>query len=297
MSWCHPVSPLGARAQRGARSSGSGAAIPVGKAFPTKPSRPWARGAGTGGDISGGGLGDKVSWSILGSLWPIPADPNWEHWERTWDVCLPQGVTRGPLPHPEDPHHGSSGITAVPISGGAENLEIPGFYKPCQDPILVWGSLLGILQLPVTPERPFPCPHPSHPCPSNLPVFPRSDFMDFEDFTPFPSSLPCHPCNSQGSVPPSSGPRSLLFSRTSCPGIQPFQPSHRVPHSHFFPLLGKSQPFISQVLGCQRLEAFPGKSVVDGIFSDGGCSPAVSEFSWFFYGIAVNSGNHGSRVR
>lgn len=254
----------------GARSSGS--AIPMGKAFPTKPSWPRAGGTGTGGDISGGGLGDKVSWSIPGSLWPIPADPNWEYWEQIRGVPLPQGVTRGPLPHPEDPLE--LGLCPSPAV-----LEIREFWA-------------GFLQLLVTPARPFPCPPSIHPCPSNLPVFHRSDFMDFQDFTPSPSSLPCHPCNSRGSVPPFI--QSLPFSHTSLPESGP---SHRAPHSHFSPFLGKSRPFISQVLGCRRVEAFPGKSVVDGIFSDGGRSPAVSEFSWFFYGIAVNSGNNGSRVR
>lgn len=226
-------------------------------------------------------------------------------------VSLPQGVIPyGAGCHPRSPPssraeaiQGSSGIEAVPVSSGSGILGILGFYKPFyQDPTLVWDSLLGILRLPVTSERPFPCPYPFHPCPSNLPVFPWSNFTNFEDqpFSILSSCFPCNPCNSQGSVPRSSSPWSLLFSCTSRPHSPPESgPSSDPTESHIpsFCLFEKSRPFISQILGCQRVETFPGNSVGNGIFNDGSCSPALSEFSWFFYGIAVNSGNNGSTVR
>ncbi|XP_058684162.1 uncharacterized protein LOC131573857 [Poecile atricapillus] len=149
--------------------------------------------------------------------------------------------------------------------------------------------------LPVTSERPFPRPHP---CPSDLPLFPRSNSTHFKDH-PFSILSSCNPCNSPGSVPSSSSPRFPYF--PVFPHILPESgPSSHPTESHipgFFPFLGMSQPFISRILGCRTLETLPGKSAVNGIFNDGGGSPAVSEFSWVFYGIAVNSGNNGSRVR
>lgn len=258
---------MGAWAQRGAGSSGSRAALPMGKTFPTKPSRPRllpVRGTGTGGDISGGGLGDKVSRSIPGSLRPLPADPNWEYWEQIQGV-IPCGAgchLRSTPSSRAEGVWGSSGIGAVPISSGTRNLGIPGFYKPCQDPTPVWGFLLGILWLPLTSERPFQTSLSTSPSLPSVfirsPGFSRSNFPDLQahPFSILSSCLPCNPCNSHGSVPPSS---RFPAHPVLAPRWNPALPA--IPQSPVFPvfsLSGKSQPFISGVWDVKGLKRFPG---------------------------------------
>nr|XP_026655276.1 uncharacterized protein LOC113460835 [Zonotrichia albicollis] len=299
MSRCHPLSPVGARAQRGARSSGSRAALPMGKAFPTKPSHPWL--------LRHMVLAQDVTFQVValgtkcpGASWGYSSLSQQIQTGSTGSGSRGVSLSKSVIPygarcHPRSPPssraeavQGSSGIEALPISSGAGILGILSFYKLFyQDPMLVWDSLLGILQLLVTSECPFPCPHPFHPCPSNLPVFPWNDFTDFEDqpFSILSSCFPCNPCNSQGSVPCSSSPWSLLFSCTSRPCSPPESgPSSHPTESHIpsFSLLGKSRPFISQFWDVKGLKCFPGSRWGMEFFGDGSRSPALSKFSWLF---------------
>lgn len=240
VTWCHPWVP-GLSEVPGAL--GRGQPFPWEKLFqPNHPGPGSSLRAALAQEVTfqAVALGTKcpgASRSHSGLQRPLPADPNWEYWERTRGVipCRARCHPRSPPSSRAEGVWGSSGIGAVPISSGAGNLGIPGFYQPCQNPTPVWGSLLGILWLPVTSERPFPCPHPFHPCPSDLPVFPGA-ISPTSRITPSPSSLPAFPAIP--AIPMAPCPTPPIFPRipSSLPaGIRPFQPSRKVPRSRFFP--------------------------------------------------------------
>lgn len=257
---------MGARAQRGAGSSGSRAALPMGKAFPTKSSRPRllpARGAGTGGDISGGGLGDKVSGSIPESLRPpaaspsgsklgiLGADPGCHSLQSQVSPEVPSLIpsrgclgilwNRGCAHLQRRRKFGNSGLLpALPESH-------PGLGFPAGNPLApgdIGTSLSTSPSLPSVSIR--------------SPGFSRSNFPDLQDhpFSIFSSCLPCNPCNSHGSVPPSSRfPAHSVLSPRRNPALPAIPQSPTFP---LFSLLGNSRPFISGVWDVKGLKHFPG---------------------------------------
>lgn len=235
---------------------------------------------GAGGDIPGGGLGDKVSWSILGSLCSIPADPNWEYWERIRGLSLPWGVTpcrarchlmSPPSSRAED-IQGPSGIGAVPIFNSAGNLGIPGFHKPCQDPIPAGnppapGDIrMSLSMSPSLPSTSIPSPAF---CPEQFPKFPGSSLLHplFLRFLQFPGLRA--PGASRSPAHPVLAPRW----NSALPTI---------PESPTFPVLSlfwESQGLLSpEFWDVKGLERFPGSRWRTEFLM-----MALSEFSWGFF--------------
>lgn len=198
---CHPWVPGLSEVPRAL-----GRALSMGKAFPTKPSWPRllpARGAGAGGDISGGGLGDKVSGSIPESLRPpsaspsgsklgiLGADPGCHSLQSQVSPEVPSLIpsrgclgilwNRGCAHLQRHRKFGNSGLLpALPESH-------PGLGFPAGNPLApgdIGTSLSTSPSLPSVSIR--------------SPGFSRSNFPDLQDhpFSILSSCLPCNPCNS-----------------------------------------------------------------------------------------------------